>query len=115
MPINTRLSADEVSYILEHSGAKFLFVDAELENLAGKADELNIKKIRIDDTGTAGDPYEDFLAGVPRPHSPVCRPDEEDTISINHTSGTTGRPKGVMSTPPRRVSQLARAKLSRPA
>ena len=98
VPINTRLSAGEVSYILEHSGAKFLFVDAELEHLAGKAAELQIKTVRIDDTGVAGDPYEDFLAAGSPATLASLPPDEEDTISINYTSGTTGRPKGVMST-----------------
>ncbi len=52
--------------------------------------------VRIDDTGAAGDPYEDFLAGgSPEPVESWLE-DEEETISINYTSGTTGRPKGVM-------------------
>ena len=52
--------------------------------------------MRIDDTGAAGDPYEDFLAGgSPEPVESWLE-DEEETISINYTSGTTGRPKGVM-------------------
>ncbi len=93
--INTRLGRDEVSYILEHSKSKMLFVDAELEHLA---DDVDIEKVRIADTGEAGDPYEDFLAeGSPEP-VPSTLEDEEETISINYTSGTTGRPKGVMYT-----------------
>ena len=52
--------------------------------------------MRIDDTGAPGDPYEDFLAaGSPEPCEPWLE-DEYETISINYTSGTTGRPKGVM-------------------
>jgi fatty-acyl-CoA synthase len=93
--INTRLSADEISYILDHSGSKLLFVDHELEHLV--ADE-SIERIRIDDTGERGDPYEDYLdAGSPEPGPDLLR-DEEETVSINYTSGTTGRPKGVMYT-----------------
>jgi fatty-acyl-CoA synthase len=94
--INTRLSASEISYILQHSGARFLFVDAELEHLV--EDTSGITVTRILDTGTADDPYEAFLAGgSPEPVTSWLE-DEEETISINYTSGTTGKPKGVMYT-----------------
>jgi fatty-acyl-CoA synthase len=93
--INTRLGRDEVAYIVEHSGTKMVFADAELEKLLA---DVEVETIRIDDTGEAGDPYEDFLAeGSPEPVPDVLE-DEEETISINYTSGTTGRPKGVMYT-----------------
>jgi fatty-acyl-CoA synthase len=93
--INTRLGRDEVTYIVDHSGAKMVFADAELEHLL---DDVDVEKVRIDDTGEAGDPYEDFLAeGSAERVEPVLE-DEEETISINYTSGTTGRPKGVMYT-----------------
>jgi fatty-acyl-CoA synthase len=94
--INTRLGKDEVSYIVEHSGAKMAFVDTELEELLVDVD--GVETVRIDDTGEQGDPYEDYLAeGSPEPVPDVLE-DEEETISINYTSGTTGRPKGVMYT-----------------
>src|SRR5215204_2203091 len=94
--INTRLGKDEVSYIVEHSGAKMVFVDAELEHLLEDVEDVEV--VRIEDTGEAGDPYEDYLAeGSPEP-APDVLDDEEETISINYTSGTTGRPKGVMYT-----------------
>src|SRR5215217_6182846 len=94
--INTRLGKDEVSYIVGHSGAKMVFVDAELEGLL--ADVEGVETVRIDDTGEEGDPYEDYLAeGSPEP-APDALEDEEETISINYTSGTTGQPKGVMYT-----------------
>jgi fatty-acyl-CoA synthase len=96
VPINTRLNSDEIGYILEHSGAKFVFVDRELEGLVKPLDLTGVRVIRVDDTGAAGDPYEDFLAAAsPEPCEPWLE-DELETISINYTSGTTGRPKGVM-------------------
>jgi len=94
--INTRLSSDEIGYILGHCGARFLFVDAELEALVKPLDLSRMRVWRVDDTGSAGDPYEDFLAqGTPEPVESWLE-DEEETIAINYTSGTTGRPKGVM-------------------
>ena len=95
--INYRLSVNEVEYIVEHSGSKIVFVDAELEELLEGVDE-DVEVVRIDDTGEQGDPYEDYLAeGSPEPPESVLE-DEEETISINYTSGTTGQPKGVMYT-----------------
>jgi fatty-acyl-CoA synthase len=95
--INTRLGRDEVTYIVEHSGARMVFVDAELEPLLDDVDS-GVERVRIDDTGEPGDPYEDYLAeGSPGPVESVLE-DEEETISINYTSGTTGQPKGVMYT-----------------
>ena len=96
--VNTRLNSQEINFILQHSGAKFLFVDYELYHLIEPLNMDAISVVRIEDTGTADDPYEQFLAeGLPEPvHSWLV--DEEETISINYTSGTTGNPKGVMYT-----------------
>src|SRR5919202_90189 len=95
--INTRLSAGEIEYIVEHSKSKMVFVDAELEELLEGVSE-SVERVRIDDTGEPGDPYEDYLAeGSPGPVDSVLE-DEEEMISVNYTSGTTGQPKGVMYT-----------------
>ena len=93
--INTRLAPQEVADILAHCGARLVFCDHELVDLV---EGIDVEVVRIDDTGTPEDPYEQFLAGgsPEQVEHPVA--DEEDVISINYTSGTTGRPKGVMYT-----------------
>jgi fatty-acyl-CoA synthase len=98
VPLNTRLSSDEVDYILKHSGSKMLFVDAELEKVVEPLDTSGIEVVRIDDTGDRGDPYEDYLAEGTAEALPSVLEDEEEILSINYTSGTTGKPKGVMYT-----------------
>jgi fatty-acyl-CoA synthase len=96
--VNNRLSSAEVSYILQHSGARYLLLDAGLAAVAEPLDLAGVTVIRCDDTGVPGDPYEEFLAGA-SPARPVSWLEhEEETISINYTSGTTGRPKGVQYT-----------------
>ena len=90
VPINFRLSADEVGYIVEHSGARVLLVDPELETA--------LKGVRIDGHrfGT-GEEYEQLLRFDAEPQ-PWAEPDEDATATINYTSGTTARPKGVQMT-----------------
>src|SRR5256884_571683 len=96
--INTRLNSQEIDFILRHSGAKFLFVDVELQPLVEPINLEGIQMVRIDDTGAADDHYEEFLAGGSPEQVESWLEDEEETVSINYTSGTTGNPKGVMYT-----------------
>jgi fatty-acyl-CoA synthase len=95
--VNTRLSAGEIRYILEKSGARFLVVDHELEHLVADA-PAGVDVVRVDDTGAAHDPYERLLAEGDPAGVPSVLESEDEPISINFTSGTTGRPKGVVYT-----------------
>ncbi|HSU30332.1 MAG TPA: AMP-binding protein [Bryobacteraceae bacterium] len=96
--INTRLNGADVGYILKHCQARWLFVDGECMPLLASIELPATKCIRIGDGVAAGDDYEEYLAGGLSQMGLSWLGDEEETISINYTSGTTGRPKGVMFT-----------------
>ena len=96
--VNTRLSRAEIAYILEHSGARVLLLDAELAGLVDPSGLGDVRVIRVEDTGSVDDPYEQFLASASPDRPPSLLEHEEEPISINYTSGTTGRPKGVQFT-----------------
>ncbi len=90
--INTRLTRDEVTYILGHSGARIVVVDPSLAHLVEGAP---LEHVLV--CGEGGG-YEEFLAAAGDGEPEDRLESEEDTISINYTSGTTGQPKGVMYT-----------------
>ncbi|MGV9359548.1 AMP-binding protein [Amycolatopsis sp. NPDC003731] len=88
VPVNFRLAPAEVKYIVEHSGAEVLIVDPELEHLLGTVTAKHVFVLgRDDDAIWGGD-------GTPRPWDG----DESATATLNYTSGTTARPKGVQLT-----------------
>ena len=88
VPINFRLNAEEVQFIVDHSGSEVLLMDPELQ-----ADLGNVRVKHRLITGEESDAL--FVEGVePRPWTP----DEGATATINYTSGTTARPKGVEMT-----------------
>jgi fatty-acyl-CoA synthase len=88
VPINFRLRAEEVEYIVEHSGATVLLVDPSLEELA---------TITAKHRFALGAHSDEALLRFDR--EPVAWETAEDaTATINYTSGTTARPKGVQIT-----------------
>lgn len=89
VPINYRLSRADVEYIIEHSGARALLIDPELAEDLG---DIDCEHIWI--MGAEGDAYWYGKAGTPQ----AWEPNEDATASINYTSGTTARPKGVEQT-----------------
>ena len=88
VPVNFRLRPDEVRYIVEHSGARVLYVDPELDESLRDVD-AEFRYV----LGNDEELYEPEGA-VPMP----WEPDESATATINYTSGTTARPKGVQIT-----------------
>src|SRR4051795_9069782 len=90
VPINFRLSATEFEYIVEHCGARVLLADPEIEKqLTGITGPRRF---------LLGDEYESELLRYDAEPRPWSEPDEDATATINYTSGTTARPKGVQMT-----------------
>ena len=100
MPINWRLAAPEVRYILEHSGARALFCDASLLPLANEATVGLEPRARASEH-LAGRRWPwTFLADLRggTTGTPPVAAAADDVHRLMYTSGTTGRPKGVMLT-----------------
>ncbi|WP_299504066.1 AMP-binding protein [uncultured Roseobacter sp.] len=104
--INTRLDVDTVSYIFDHGGAKLVLVDSQFLDLAEAAcaqmDGPAPMLIEVPDAN-AGHPasgrhatYEDMLADGDPGFEWIMPQDEWESLALNYTSGTTGRPKGVV-------------------
>ena len=103
--INTRLSPQEIAFILEHARSEVFIVDAECASSAEAAlsmidrqptvIEVPAPNVEMSINGALD--YEDFLnSGDPTQKLRELPDDEWDAISLNYTSGTTGNPKGVV-------------------
>lgn len=105
VPLNYRLTAKDLEYIIRHSDARMLIVDAEFGKIIeGIQKELPIEKyivVEVDghDSRIDGETYETFISSSesegPLPEVEI---DENQMLTLNYTSGTTSNPKGVMLT-----------------
>jgi acyl-CoA synthetase (AMP-forming)/AMP-acid ligase II len=89
VPINFRLVAEEVQYIVNHSGARILLVDPELEEA--------MASVQCEQKFVIGSETDALLMRFDTQPLP-WEADEDATATINYTSGTTARPKGVQLT-----------------
>ena len=116
--INTRLNSEEVGYILEHSGVRFLYVDAELQPTIEPLDLSGITVVRIDDSGAPGDPYVNRPAMTTR-GAPTCvqrswvSPPRDVTASRTLSGRTSSRPAHLL--PPCGDLRIKRIKRLQPS
>lgn len=96
--MNSRLSSGDIEYVLKDAGCKTLLVDAELKQGLQGLDLQGIETVVIEDSGQSEDPYEQLVASGSSDAPESWLEDENEPISINYTSGTTGKAKGAVYT-----------------
>jgi acyl-CoA synthetase (AMP-forming)/AMP-acid ligase II len=91
-PVNTHLTFDEVSYIVDDCQARALFIDASMAllagNLLGRNDGVELRVV----VGGELDGWEDYEAALAAVRT---QPEPSDGCEMLYSSGTTGRPKGI--------------------
>jgi fatty-acyl-CoA synthase len=103
LPINIRLSTGEIAYILDNAGVSFVFADRDFAPIVQAIlPKLERRPSIVWLTGCpegADEPlYDDLLNAASPSPPPEVAFDENDVAELFYTSGTTGRPKGVMLT-----------------
>ncbi|SES42373.1 long-chain-fatty-acid--CoA ligase [Psychrobacillus sp. OK032] len=105
VPLNYRLNAEDLEYIIKHSDSKMLIVDEEYSHLIeGIRHSLSLEKIIVVAVEgytnlLEGIYYEEFInADFENSSLPEIDIDENQLLTLNYTSGTTSKPKGVMLT-----------------
>ncbi|SEM12882.1 fatty-acyl-CoA synthase [Roseovarius azorensis] len=104
--INTRLEADTIAYILDHGQARVVLCDTQFLPVLAQAIEVmegpapGVIEVADDEAGVHARSeymgYEDFLATGDADFEWIMPEDEWESLALNYTSGTTGRPKGVV-------------------
>src|ERR1041384_956976 len=100
VPINYRLIADDFAYLIGHSGARVVCVDSDYQEAVDSIRERipGVERfVALEGAREGWLEYEAILGGADPGFRPV-EIAERDLVSINYTSGTTSRPKGVMIT-----------------
>jgi fatty-acyl-CoA synthase len=100
VPVNYRLTPDDFVYIVNHSGASVVCADQDyLDAVDGVRDQMPGVRHFVA-FGGARDGWLDYEAAIAAASPQFSRPEiaERDLLTINYTSGTTARPKGVMIT-----------------
>jgi fatty-acyl-CoA synthase len=100
VPLNYRLTGDDFAYMITHSGAKVVCAHADYlaatDGIRARCPDV-VRWVALEGARAGWEDYEALLAAA-TPDFPRPQLDEKDLLTINYTSGTTSRPKGVMIT-----------------
>ena len=100
VPINYRLTAEDFVYLIEHSGARVVCADSDyleaIDNVRSKLPTVSAF-VALNGNRPGWFDYEALVADSSKEYRPAAI-DETDLLTINYTSGTTSKPKGVMIT-----------------
>lgn len=100
VPINYRLTSEDFAYLIQHSGSRVVCADAEyLDSIDSIRPELGGVQhfVALEGSRSGWLEYEELIAAAPL-HYERAIINESDLLTINYTSGTTSKPKGVMIT-----------------